>query len=467
MQCVVILASYKITFGTSGWRERMDSGFNAESVARVAQGIGAYLKERHDTGLVLVGYDTRAHSNEFAEIACAVLSEEGLDVAMADAPTPTPVMSFAVKNRKAVGGIMITASHNAAIYNGLKFFDMEGINPIVETTDAITRLIPENAVAVPKWKPKAASFKDEYIAALGKRFDLEKVRGMRVVIDTIHGAGGGYLSAALRAHGAEVVELRKDYRADFGGIAPVPDEENLHELMRKVRESKADIGIASDGDADRYAIVGGDGRYYTANESGLMMCDYLFGYRKEKGHVAKSIQSTSAIDRLSAKYGVESKEVPVGFKYIAKELVNGAAFGIEGAAQGAAFGNWIFDKDSIAAGALACEMIAAEKMPLSRIWARISKEFEYGSFANFAIEKTPAIADAAKKFAAIRAGQTFSGRAVESVSYLDGVKLNLDDGAWMLFRESGTEPLVRIYVETKSKGETDALVEGAKRFLGA
>ena len=461
------MASYKITFGTSGWRERTDSGFNTENVARAAYGIGAYLKKRQDTGVVIVGYDTREHSKEFAEAVCAVLSGEGLDAIVTNAPTPTPVMSFAVKNRKAAGGIIITASHNAAAYNGLKFMDIGGINPSVETTDVITKLIPEDNVAIPEWKPKTTSVKEEYISALGKRFDLEKAKGMRIVIDAIHGAGSGYLSTALKMHGADVIELRSDYRSDFGGIAPVPDEGNLQDLMSMVKSSGADLGIACDGDADRFAIVGNDGKYYTANESGLMMCDYLFGYRKEKGAVAKSIQSTNAIDRLCAKYGVESKEVAVGFKYIAKELTNGAAFGIEGAAQGVAFGNWILDKDGIAAGAFACEMIAVEGMPLSKIWMRVSKEFGYGSFVNFAVEKTQANAGVVKRFAGIKAGERFSGKKVEGISFLDGVKLNLEGDAWVLLRESGTEPLVRAYVETKNKGETDLLAQYTMKFLKA
>ena len=182
----MFMAPYKITFGTSGWRERMDAGFSPGNVARAAYGIAGYLKERRGKGAILVGYDTRMHSKEFAEIACAVLSGEGLDAVATGAPTPTPVMSFAVKSRKAMGGIMITASHNAAAYNGLKFMDVGGINPTVETTDVITRLIPEEDVAVPEWRPVTTSVKEEYLSALAKRFDLEKVRGMHAVVDALH-----------------------------------------------------------------------------------------------------------------------------------------------------------------------------------------------------------------------------------------------------------------------------------------
>ncbi len=467
VQCGVILPPYKITFGTSGWRERMDSGFNMENVSRIAYGIGAYLRYAAAHGTLIAGYDTREHSKEFAEVACAVLSSMEFNTVITNACVPLPALSFAVKDMKAAGGIMITASHNPAVYNGLKFIDAGGMNPTKEITDRIVELIPENGVAIQKWQPKIVDIKGEYLNAIGRRFDLENVRGMRVVVDTFHGAGSGYLADLLRRYGAEVIELRSSYRSDFGGTAPVPDKANLGELIEAVKKTKADIGIANDGDADRFAVVGADGRYYTANESGLMMCDYLFGYRHENGAVAKSIQSTSAIDRLCHRYGVESKEVAVGFKNIAVELANGAAFGIEGAAQGVAFGNWILDKDGIAAGALACEMIAVEKMSLAEIWKIVSREFEYGSFVNISIEKTPEIADASKRFAAIKAGQEFSSKTVESVSYLDGVKLSLDGGAWVLFRESGTEPLVRIYAEAKSKGETDALIESAKRLIGA
>ncbi len=458
------MSAYRIAFGTSGWRERMDSGFDDANVLRAAQGIGEYLRAENGTGTVVVGYDARKNSGHFAELVCGVMSSLGFGTKLTDRPTPTPVVSFTTM-RGAVGGIAVTASHNPPIYNGIKFIASTGATPLKEVTDRISSYMPEGAVEPSACRADRIDPKQDYLAALSRRFDLSGVKGMRVVVDTLHGAGSGYLADLLGRHGAEVHELHKSYDPDFGGLSPNPSEDNVKELVAAVRDLGADIGIANDGDADRFAIVDGTGKYYTANESGLMMCDYLFGYRHEVGSVAKSIQTTAALDRLCAKYGVGFVEVQVGFKNIARELMNGAVFGIEGAAQGVAFGNWIPDKDGIAAGALMCEMIAKEGVPLQEIWKRVSHDFGYGQFLTVSMEKRAGMSNRLQELGGMQIGDSFAGMRITGRSFLDGVKLSLDDGAWVLVRESGTEALVRAYVEAKTDDEAHGLADAVRRFV--
>lgn len=460
-----MILMYKISFGTSGWRDKMNSGFNDENVLRAAYGIGIYLKKKSSHSKVIVGYDTRKNSRHFAELICGIFGGFGLETFIIDSPTPTPVVSFAVLNTKASAGIAVTASHNPPIYNGIKFLDSSGATPVKETTDQITALIPEKRINPLPCSAESITIKDAYLDALGRRFDLGKIRGMHVAIDTMHGAGRGYLADLLVRYGADVHELNENYDAEFGGKQPIPSEENLQELKDLVKRTGSVIGIANDGDADRFAAVDADGNYYTANQSGLMMCDYLFKYRNEKGDVARSIHTTSAMDRLCATYGVKCTEVPVGFKNISKELAHGAVFGLEGASQGAGFGGWIPDKDGIAAGALICEMLSVEKQSFADIWKSVSKKFGFGCFLAFDINKTESVVANLNKLKGMSIGDNFAGRKTVKLSLLDGIKLYLNDGSWVLVRESGTEPLVRAFAEANSKSDAEKLVEESKRFL--
>ncbi len=457
--------AYKIRFGTSGWRDRMDSNFNDRNVLRAASGIGAYLKRHNDGGQVVVGYDTRHNSDHFAQLVCGILNDFGFDSIISDAPAPTPAIVMAVASHKAIAGVQVTASHNPPEYNGIKFLLSSGASPLPDVTAEVERLIPD--VAKPKpYSRKTFSPKEDYLLALKKRFRLNAVKGMHVVVDTRHGAGGGYLSAVLSANGAHVWELNREYDPDFCGMSPNPTEVNVQGLKDAVAANKADLGIANDGDADRFAVVDASGRYYTANESGLVLCDYLFNQRHEHGTLAKSVQSTAAFDRLCAHAGVKEVEVPVGFKYIAAELMKGAAFGVEGAALGIAFGNWIPDKDGIAAGAAMCEAVGDQKVTLSQIWQRVSQAYSYGQFVTMEFPRLGKVMETLDFLKSETERDMFGGRKIVGRSYLDGVKLNLSDGAWFLARVSGTEPSVRVYIEAATKKEADELSDAARRMFG-
>ena len=457
---------YEIAFGTSGWRDRMDGMFNKENVLRAAFGIGKYLQNTRASGPILVGYDARKNSDIFAADVAGVLAGMGFEVLLSNAPAPTPAAVYGVIANKAAGGVQVTASHNPPEYNGIKFMLSTGATPTKDATNLLGVFIPKGPVEPKKFSGKTISLRQGYMDALRKVLDLSEVKGMRIVVDTRHGAGAGYLADLLSGYGAVVTEINRDPAPDFGGMSPNPTEPNVKDLVAAVKEQNAALGISNDGDADRFAVVDQAGRYYGANETGLMLCDYLFKYKGRRGRIAKSIQSTAAFDRLGKKFGVEVAEVPVGFKNIAKELLAGAVFGVEGAALGVAFGNWIPDKDGIAAGAMVCEMVSREGAPLDQIWKRVSTEYAYGNFVMVEIPRMEKVLDGFYFLMNDKGRDMFGGREIIGRSYIDGIKLSLDDGSWVLVRESGTEPLVRAYIEGRNKKEVDELTDAVKRFFG-
>jgi len=456
---------YKIKFGTNGWRDRMDKGFNDENVLRALHGIAEYAKKAYGKGIVLIGYDARNNSQKYADFAYGMLAAEGFDVLLADAPIPTPALEFSVRNKGAACGIEITASHNPAVYNGIKFVPGHGGPADREITDEIERLVPIHAIAPKRAEPKTFSPKAEYLSALKSKFDLSKASHLKVVADPFYGATVGYLSGALARGGVHVEQIHDRYDPNFGGLNPEPNEESTQELSKRVMESGADLGIANDGDGDRFVAIDRNGKFYSSNQLCLIVADYLLGVRKLTGKVVKTVATTAALDRLCAAYGVPTTETPVGFKYASKELMNGALLGIEPMG-GMGFGWWIPDRDGVAAGMLLCEILADTGKRLDELWEDSARKYGYGEYLELAFPKQEKLDVNIDFLVKEDSRSEFGGARIVSRSKIDGIKFILDDGAWILIRNSNTEAKVRAYIEAQTRGRADELAAAVKRILG-
>lgn len=452
----------KIKFGTSGWRAKMSGEFNEINVLRVATGIAKYLRSKYTPGQVIVGWDARKDSEKFAKLTAGIIASHGFDVLLANAPTPTPATEYAVQKRRAIGGAQITASHNPAIYNGIKFIPNFGGQATNEITNQIEANIPDQEVKAVSYAEKRFIPKADFITDIKRKLDLSKVNSLKIVVDPLYGAGVGYLSEILSQSGAKVQEIHNYHDPNFGGMNPEPTEDALKELADAVVKSKADLGVANDGDADRIAVIDKFGNYYSTNQLSLVITDYLFKFKGMKGGIAKTVSTTSALDNLAKKYGVETFETPVGFKNFMDVFVKGKAIiGIEESG-GIGFSNWVFDKDGIMTGAMICEIVANLSIPLDQLWKNAAEEYKYGVYLTTNYKKDPKLEAALDSIAFDKSRTEIAGRKIVKRGLIDGAKLFLDDGSTLLMRKSGTEPVLRVYIEAKDNKaleEINAVIE--------
>jgi phosphomannomutase len=447
----------------------MDRDFTVTNLSRVAKAAANYVNGAGlgDRG-ILIGHDTRNNSRLFAETAARVVSASGIKAYLVDKATPTPTIAFGVLELNAAAGIQITASHNPAIYNGFKFIPYYGGPAFPEITAELERLIHveterSGTEEIDTGRIEPINLKAKYLDFIKRNLDLKKVAGLDVVVDPLFGAGIRYLSELLKANGAKTKELHASPDPNFGGLSPDPIKENLKELSKSVTESGADLGIANDGDADRIAAVDDKGKFYSAIELSVLIADYLVGVKKKKGYIVKSVCSTHALDRIAAKYGIKIVETPVGFKYHAMELMNGAVFAGEGLG-GLGYGWGAPEKDGIMSGAVLAELVGYYKEPLSEIWKRLSKQYGFGGYLTANYEVTEESKAKVKGYASNPPKEINGKRVVKTIS-LDGVKFLLDDGSWILMRPSGTEPLLRIYAEAATKKEAEMLAKAAVKLV--
>lgn len=441
----------------------MDTDFNAPNVRRLSYAVASYLKEKGGSKDIIVGYDTRRNSDVFARNAAEVLGGQGFNVHMTVRPTPTPVVAFSVVDRRFSAAVQITASHNPPVYNGFKFIPHYGGPAFPEITVEIEKRIPETDVGSGRGGYTTFDPRDRYLEFLESKVDLSVAEGMDVVVDPLYGAGYGYLSEALRRRGIKVTEIHGSPDPDFGGLSPEPNEVNTRQLAEFVVRKGASMGVANDGDADRFAAVDHKGDYYPSNKLVLIVADYLFGVKGVRGKVARSVSTTSALDRLCASYGVTVVETPVGFKYIARELMSGAVLGAEESG-GLGFGWSVPEKDGIMSGALLCEAVGRMGGRLRDQWERIAEKYGFKHYLQFNL---PLRDDVRRKIEELRASppESFGGFRVSRVVTIDGLKLLFDSGSWVLLRPSGTEPLIRVYVEAVDQVELDQLKSAADVML--
>ena len=467
----------QIKFGTSGWRAVMAEEFTFANVRRAVNGIAGYVAEQKPDGArVIVGRDPRFLGETFCSMAADILVAHGITPLVADEPAPTPSFAYAVVQLKADGVINFTASHNPPEYNGIKFSTPDGCPALPEVTKKIEAEIAAGGAASSASKKgvgktaeaekEALNPKPAYLKRLGEIVDLKAIQkaGVRVAFDPMWGAARGYSDELLRSAGVQVATVH-DYRdVLFGGHAPEPDDHLLEDLRKKMHETGAQVGIATDGDADRFGIVDADGTFLQPNYVIALLFDYLVESRGWKNGVAKSVATTNLINALAEKHGVELHETPVGFKYIGELIMQDKiAIGGEESA-GLSIRHHVPEKDGVLAGLLCCEAVARRGKPLGEQLKELCNQV--GSYFpqrdNFRL--TPVVKE--KFTEKLKADpREFCGHPVGQIVRTDGLKLVFSDGSWVCYRLSGTEPVVRVYTEARSEKGLDKLSTAAKHWI--
>jgi phosphoglucomutase len=475
------MATPKIRFGTSGWRGIIADDFTFARVRVVTQAIAELLiaqglKEKG----VIVGYDTRFLSERFALEAARVLAAAGIRAILSNRDVPTPVVSYEIIRRKAAGGINVTASHNPPEYSGLKFSSAWGGPALPETTKDIevraNALLEKNSIAAmpaaearDKGLLEEADLRKSYLDDIRKKIDTDIIRKakLKVAVDLLYGTGRGYLDGLLQDSGCAVTAVHDHRDTLFGGRSPEPSEENLAELAAVMQKGRYDLGLAVDGDADRFGILDADGTYINPNQVLALLLDYVCRTRGWKGGAARSIATSHIIDAAAKKHGIEVYETGVGFKYIGDLLVQGKIiFGGEESA-GLTIKDHVPEKDGIIACMLVAEMAARERRPLKELLKRLHKEV--GTVLNHRIDIR--IDESSRKAVEERLSQPLNEldglRVKGKKATADGTKYMLEDDSWILMRASGTEPVVRLYVESSSEEKIqDLMAAGRKYILG-
>lgn len=436
----------------------------------VAQGL-------KDKGVV-VGYDTRFLSERFAEEAVKVLAASGIHSSLSNRNVPTPVVSFEIIRRKAAGGINFTASHNPPLYNGLKFSPAWGGPALPETTKDIesraNALLEKNSIPVmplgeakQKGLVEDADFRKSYLDDLRKKIDFDPIKKakLKVAVDLLHGTGRDYLDSALSEAGCAITVFHGNRDTMFGGHAPDPSEANLAELSSLVKKGRFDIGLAVDGDADRFGVLDADGTYINPNQVLALVLDYLCRTRGWKGGAARSIATSHLIDAVAKKHGIEVYETGVGFKYIGDLLVQGKIiFGGEESA-GMTIKDHVPEKDGILACLLAAEMVSREKKSMKELLKRLYKEV--GTILNERLNIPLTETNRAEVNTRLSQPLNELGglRVKGKKTTADGTKYMIEDDSWVLMRASGTEPVIRVYVESSSEEKIKALIDAGRKFI--
>src|SRR6266849_4369574 len=459
----------QIKFGTSGWRAVMAEEFTFANVHRAVHGIARYVASQKSNGAkVIVGRDPRFLGESFCATAATILSSHGITPLVIAEPAPTPTISYAVIQSKADGAINFTASHNPPEYNGIKFSTPDGAPALPEVTRQIEQEIvnADGISSTAKASAQPLDPKPAYLARLREIIDFAAIQkaGLRVVFDPLWGAARDYSDSLLRDAGVEVATVH-DYRdVLFGGHAPEPDDHLLEPMRDKMCDIKAHIGIATDGDADRFGIVDEDGTFLQPNYIVALLFDYLVESRGWKNGVGKSVATTNLINALARHHKVELHETPVGFKYIG-ELIKQDKIAIGGEeSAGLSIRYHVPEKDGVLAGLLCCEMVAKRGKSLGQ---QLKELFvEVGSFYSLR-ENFHLTQEAMEKFTGKlrKEPSELMGRKVAQVVRTDGLKLVLDDGSWVCYRLSGTEPVVRVYSEAPSQDGLQNLSAAAKQWI--
>jgi phosphoglucomutase len=466
------MSQVTIHFGTSGWRGIIAEEFTFGGVRRASAAIAAHILSNTKSPRILVGYDTRFLSEDFALASAAVLQSHGCKVTMCPGATPTPVIAHGIINGKYDGGVNITASHNPAEYNGLKFSGADGGPALPEVTKDIEKraaAIQDDGAASHEIEDnfERANLREAYFEQLNRmiRFDvLRKAKGS-FVCDAVHGCGAGWLDRILIQNGLSVTEIRADRDVLFDGTGPDPSEENLGPLKKAVLEKGAIAGLATDGDADRFGVLDRDGAFISPNHILGLVFDYLLETRGTKKGASRSVATTHLLDAVAKHHGVQVYETPVGFKYVGPLLrEDKIELGGEESA-GMTIRGHLPEKDGILACLLVAELIAARQASLAQqlqdLFRRVGREF-WPIRVNLHL---PADVQA-KVPERLRADhKEFAGRRVASINRLDGMKLLFDDGSWILMRASGTEPVIRIYAEASTPAESQKLAEDARAWI--
>jgi phosphoglucomutase len=464
-----------IKFGTSGWRGIIGEDFTFENVRVATQGVANYLKQSQQKGSgMVVAYDTRFLSEKFASEAAKILAFNGIQAFLCTRDVPTPCVSYETVRRKAMGAINFTASHNPPEYNGLKFSTSNGAPALPEVTKAIEREIhalQERNEKIDVYEKteliETIDPKDRYLNELKQKVDVDVIRksGLRIAIDSLYGTSRDYLDYFLLEAGVEVKIIHNYRDPYFGGFSPECNEKNLGELRNVVTHESFDLGLATDGDADRFGIIDDRNRFVSPNVVLALLALYLKRYREIPGGLARSVATTHLIDAIARKLNVPLYETPVGFKYIGELILeNKIAMGGEESA-GMSMYHHLPEKDGILACLLVAEMVARTGKKLGQLVEETYAEFGYFYSKRLDMKLTPQLKESLASKLANPPSELDGGLKVRDVNTTDGVKLIFNDSNWLLFRLSGTEPVARVYAEACSPKDLKSVLDAGKRFV--
>ena len=443
-----------IRFGTDGWRGVLARDFTRENVELVARALARYLVEFEDLRRgVILGYDTRFRAGDFARQVAEVLTSVGAEVRLAAAPTPTPALSYAVRHHNAAAGIVLTASHNPPDWLGVKLKAAYGGSASPRAVREVERFLADPA-RLPRVAPnprriEVVDFKPDYLARLAELADLDAITraNLRLAVDSMHGAGAGYLRELLTARGLDVTEVRGAPDPLFGGTQPEPIEANLGPLRATVQREGCDAGFATDGDADRLSAMDAAGDFVDPHKIFSLLLRHLVVRRGLRGGVAKTFSVSKMIDRLAERYGLPLHETPIGFKYIAELMLERDLVAGGEESGGIGIRPHLPERDGLLNSLLLAEIIAVEGKPLAECVADLQREFGPLHYRRVDLWLSPA----EKQRALVRLAGDDLRRigewTVVGREDLDGAKFYLLNAGWVLARASGTEPVLRIYAE--------------------
>jgi phosphomannomutase len=459
-------ANLGVKFGTDGWRGVISEDFTFANVRRVARAIADYYNRKdHGKRVVMaVGFDTRFLSDNYALAVSEILADNGIEVILSDRAVPTPALSFTVANRKLTSGVMITASHNPAEYNGIKIKTASGGAAGVEVTDEVERLMYKPLTHKgKKGSVKRADLTRDYIKFLRGYIDLKKLKHakFKVLVDAMHGSGNGFISEVLAGTGIKLEFLRSDINPSFEGLRPEPVLENLGPTIERMKKESFDLGLVLDGDADRIAAFAGKGEFIPPQKILGLLALHLFQDRGMSGGVVKTIVGTNMMDNIALGLGLKLYETPVGFKYISN-LMNTEDILVGGEeAGGMGFKGYIPERDGTLAGILLLEMMVYRGKPMIKILSEMEGEFGryYYLREDLKIHNLKVGLDNFRKIKSI------VGKKVVEIKDYDGLKLICSDGSWLMFRGSGTEPIMRVYAESKSLEETKKVLLFGRQLI--
>jgi len=465
-----------IKFGTDGWRGIISEDYTFNNVRLVAQAIADYVKDRGEAEAgIVVGYDARFLSRRYATDCAAVIAAQGVRVWLADDILPTPALTWQVKDRVAAGGVMITASHNPAEYNGLKFKASYGgsASPeIMADIEKYVRRLEEQGGEFPKQllpdKVEMFAPEDAYLDHVRGILDAKLLQSFKgkILFDVMHGAAMGYAARLAKTYGLDLTEIRSDYNPSFGGVSPEPIEKNLEALRHAVKREKPVLALATDGDGDRIGAIDADGRFINPHQIMALLIKYLVEKRGWNGGVVQTLTVSELVKKVAAKYKLDLYETPVGFKYVANLmlekdiLIGGEESG------GIGIKNYIPERDGVLLGYLLIEMVAAYGKPLGQLLDEMMAELGYYCYAREDLHLANTVKERLMSNLKAKPPLKIGNQEVLSANCTDGCKLYLTDG-WVMFRASGTEPIVRVYAEANSQAKLTEILAAAVNYAKA
>lgn len=458
----------EIKFGTDGWRGIISDNFTFANVRRVARAIAVYYNRLSGGKTsIAVGYDTRFLSGSYAAAAADVLSENGVRVVISDRAVPTPTLSYAVKKRGLTAGVMITASHNPAAYNGIKIKTAAGGAAGVEVTSEVEKILeePECGCGGARGKIEETDFTADYVSFLRRYVDLKLLRKkkFRVLMDPMHGSGNGFIAEVLKGTQVKLDFLRREVNPSFGGLRPEPVLENLLGTQKYIKQGKFDLGLVLDGDADRIAAFAGSGEFIIPQKVLGLLVLHLIQDRGMSGGVVKTIVGTNLMDNICSALGLKLYETPVGFKYISELMLKEDILVGGEEAGGMGFKNYVPERDGTLAGLLLLEMMAFRKKNMLSILQDMERKYGRYYYLRDDMKLDAGLNADVTRF---KSTGSLLGKKVVGTKDYDGLKLICEDGSWLMFRGSGTEPIMRIYSEAGSlKRSRELLLQGRKMIL--